>query len=629
MADTVLFVNHRTRRCGVHEFGLEICAQISSSQHFNFVYVECESLDELMRNFDEHRPRAIIFNYHPTTMRWGHLAALAFVGVPTVGVIHDVTSEMADTWKEDFFFRLITHDPHLETSNQLFSRAPRPVPQYRPTSSPPHSDQIRIGSFGFAAPDKGFDQIVLAAQNSFDNCLIRLHIPGGDFYDVAGDSARELVERCRSLVIKPGIMLEAVHDFLSRDQLIEFLASNHLNALFYEPDRGLGGISSAADIALASGRPLALRRGKMFRNFAGANPSIFIDDVTLPEILANGTAPLEPFLSSWTPAALVAAYELVVNKAISEFHTAPPQYRRAAQMSGIMLREYKTKERDLEERLVAMRSQVDSHVAHISELTSNMTAYAQESRRANSRARTAEDVLNNKRPLGRIRQRLRHRRQIVQQFNTLLDDGARAYYESSIRALWRAAPATMQRKIPEANVQQGFMLAAVESLLRKLGSGRILCVGCFEDTACLTLQALGYDVDAIDPDLNFDLAAFKASQPSKVCSYSVVFSTSVIEHVPDDEQFVRDLVEMAAPGGAIVLTCDFRDDWTPDQQKPSSNYRIYTARDMDRLLGAMGQVELIDTPDWLAHYPDFSISEFGTTMHYGFATLAVRRSAQG
>jgi hypothetical protein len=201
----------------------------------------------------------------------------------------------------------------------------------------------------------------------------------------------------------------------------------------------------------------------MFRNFAGANPSIFIDDVTLPEILANGTAPLEPFLSSWTPAALVAAYELVVNKAIREFHTAPPQYRRAAHMSETMLREYKTKERDLEERLVAMRSQVDSHVAHISELTSNMTAYAQESRRANSRARTAEDVLNNKRPLGRIRQRLRHRRQIVQRFNTLLDDGARAYYESSIRALWRAAPANVfnEEQYREFMRQHGYELLLV------------------------------------------------------------------------------------------------------------------------------------------------------------------------
>jgi 2-polyprenyl-3-methyl-5-hydroxy-6-metoxy-1,4-benzoquinol methylase len=358
----------------------------------------------------------------------------------------------------------------------------------------------------------------------------------------------------------------------------------------------------------------------MFRNFARANPSIFIDDITLPEILANGTAPLEPFLSSWTPKALVATYELVVNKAICEFQTAPQQYQRAAQMGETLLQEYKTRERDLEDRLVAM------HNATIF-LNSNMAVYAQESRRANSRVRTAEDALSNKRPLGRIRQRLRHCRQTVRQFNTLLDNDARAYYEPSIRALWRAAPITMQRKIPEANVQQGFMLGAVESLFRKCGAGRILCVGCFEDTACLTLQTLGYEVDAIDPDLNFDLASFKASQPDKVSSYSVVFSTSVIEHVSDDEQFVRDLVAMAAPGGAIVLTCDFRDDWTPDQQKPSSSFRIYTSRDMDRLLAAMGTVELIDVPDWLAHNPDFSISEFGTTMHYGFATLAVRKLA--
>ena len=36
---------------------------------------------------------------------------------------------------------------------------------------------------------------------------------------------------------------------------------------------------------------MALRRGRMFRNFENAEPSIFVDDLSLHQILENGTAP--------------------------------------------------------------------------------------------------------------------------------------------------------------------------------------------------------------------------------------------------------------------------------------------------------------------------------------------------
>jgi hypothetical protein len=102
----------------------------------------------------------------------------------------------------------------------------------------------------------------------------------------------------------------------------------------------------------------------------------------------------------------------------------------------------------------------------------------------------------------------------------------------------------------------------------------------------------------------------------------------VIEHVPEDEAFVADMVAFLAPGGYAVLTCDYNDSWTPDQPKPSTDVRIYTRHDMERLVTAMGDVELLDEPDWEDHVPDFTISEAGNDMHYGFASLAVRRRSR-
>jgi hypothetical protein len=186
MLSTILFVNHRRRKCGVHEFGNEIWGQLAASTRFNFVLMTCDSIDDLLNEVERHEPAARVFNYHPTTMPWAPRAAIVCADVPTVGVIHDVTTEMANAWKGPFFDRLVTHDPGLRSSNSLFVPAPRPLPRYRPSAVPPDTGPIRVGSFGFASPDKGFEQLVQAAQDCFDECVIRLHMPAGDFSDSEG-----------------------------------------------------------------------------------------------------------------------------------------------------------------------------------------------------------------------------------------------------------------------------------------------------------------------------------------------------------------------------------------------------------------------------------------------------------
>jgi hypothetical protein len=132
-------------------------------------------------------------------------------------------------------------------------------------------------------------------------------------------------------------------------------------------------------------------------------------------------------------------------------------------------------------------------------------------------------------------------------------------------------------------------------------------------------------LDAIDPALNVDLRQYCEQHPELYGRYNIVFSTSVIEHVEKDETFVRDMISMTAPGGYAVLTCDFDDKWRPGQVKPSTDVRLYTKEDMARLIAAMGDVELVDEPDWTRDHLDFTISEAGIEMRYAFATLVVRR----
>jgi len=646
-------------------FGSETFDQIKTSEKLSFAYAECGGAKDLGDAIAAHQPDVLIFNHHPTTMSWAPLAA-AVCDLPTIGIVHEATSEMADHWDGTAFDVLVTHDPDLQTTNPNFIRAPRPIPTYRPSSKPPADGPVTIGTFGFPEMDKGFADVVRYAQESFANCRVRIHIPSGDF---SSNVATEVIESCKNAVARNGVELEFRHEFLSRDDLIEFLASNHLNAFLYAPERGAGGISSTTDWALSAARPFALRRGKMFRHFRRAKPSVFVDDLSFAQILQNGLAPLEPFRREWSSQAVARAYEGAVDRVIAlradertwragfvnrAFATVEAQTNSLATERTFLLnavntfaaeRAYLLNAVNTLENALSMHQQLlkDSE-ARIQGLQNrgpsqslkgalhHLSGYVRKVLLPLRSFGASGGIAGFKSEIAAVHQassasensHLKAQPPKVGRFNTLLDDAARRHYAVSIEELWDAAPEMMKRKIKEANVQQGYMLTAVDQLAAgcKLN---ILSVGSFEDTACVALKSRGHVLDEVDPVLNCDLATFLHENPDKLCSYPIVFSTSVIEHVEDDEAFVRDMLRLTAPGGAIVLTCDYCNGWSPDQQKPSSNKRIYTRKDMSRLITAMGEVELIDEPDWDNHDPDFAITEFGREMRYGFATLAVRK----
>lgn len=187
------------------------------------------------------------------------------------------------------------------------------------------------------------------------------------------------------------------------------------------------------------------------------------------------------------------------------------------------------------------------------------------------------------------------------QYNRLLTNQDRERLAPLVQDMFAAAPEMMSRKIPEANVQQAWVLETV----RKTGAKRILCVGCFEDTTLETLRVydLAVNVTAIDPALNYSLHDFrKVNQDTFEC----IFSTSVIEHVQDDEQFIRDLCDCLAVDGVCILTADYRADWQQGAALPATDVRLYTPADiarLGRLLESKG-CYWIDTPA-LAGAPDF------------------------
>ena len=202
-------------------------------------------------------------------------------------------------------------------------------------------------------------------------------------------------------------------------------------------------------------------------------------------------------------------------------------------------------------------------------------------------------------------------------FNRILDDQARKEYQKDIDTLFAFAPKIMARKIPRANVQQAFVLDTVRCFAKP--NAKILSVGSFEDTACDTLIKMGYNVDFIDPAINYDLNTFYKKATLK---YDIIFSTSVIEHVEDDLLFVSQISQLLASEGIGVLTCDYKDGWKKGDHVFPGNFRFYTQSYIkESLLKACSDCELVDDPEWDCPHPDFEYSG----QKYTFASIVFQK----
>jgi SAM-dependent methyltransferase len=211
----------------------------------------------------------------------------------------------------------------------------------------------------------------------------------------------------------------------------------------------------------------------------------------------------------------------------------------------------------------------------------------------------------------------------VTSFNRILDDAARRQYGQVVEKLFEIIPDMMKHKIREANIQQAFVLDTVYRFATRLSSPKILCIGSYNDTAAASLKKLGFGMDEVDPVLNYDLNAFIHKPTTVKESYNVIFSTSVIEHVKNDELFISQIVELLAPEGIAVLTCDYNDQYKPGDKLPKEDFRFYTQNDFrQRLFPLLINCSLLDEPHWNCPTPDFHYSGCA----YTFATFVFKKN---
>ncbi|NDB29634.1 methyltransferase domain-containing protein [archaeon] len=170
--------------------------------------------------------------------------------------------------------------------------------------------------------------------------------------------------------------------------------------------------------------------------------------------------------------------------------------------------------------------------------------------------------------------------------NKLLNQKEFANYQNSLSLLQEHCPEMLSRKIPQANIQQAFTLQTALDLTPK--GGLVLSAGSWEDTATETLKKLGYNVTDVDPMINSDLKTYFDNNQQIHGKLDSVVSTSVIEHVHNDEEFIDCICKLLKSGGYGIVTMDYNNGYlNGGVTKPNEDVRLYTEYDLRIRLNAV------------------------------------------
>jgi hypothetical protein len=291
------FINSKQKQCGIYQYGLRIYTVLR--KQINIEYHEVGTLEEYLRAVAAIKHRVVLVNYHSILFAFLHIAYQC----PSIKYYYIWHEGSLGPVRPGY---MLHSDPDARTG------IPRPLPMMCDTQDHPPTDFSNpiIGSFGFGSPSKGFDLIVRKVQDEFDTATIRLVIPFNEAYDQDGNCAKASADACRLAVTKPGITLEISHDFVTDDEIIQFLSKNDLNIFLYTGDTNNKGrsCSSVVDFALCADRPIAVSSSEMFRH-------VYKDDIcaekrTIRQIIEFGTDHVKALRSKWSHEALTKEFRI-------------------------------------------------------------------------------------------------------------------------------------------------------------------------------------------------------------------------------------------------------------------------------------------------------------------------------
>ena len=234
------------------------CLKLSNKYTLDYIEISAEKR-EIPLGYDFY-----FFNYHPFTMAWMDTSVLKKVfGLVITMILEVLPDDPFVMCPDNHFHGYCVLDPTIRCRNKKVFGFPRPLETIDELLPYKENEIPIIGSFGFATKGKGFQHVVEAVNKEFDQAIVKINIPYGDFVPQSKEYADYIGDLCKKKA-KPGIQVIITHLYMEKRALIDWCAQNTLNCFLY--DRNLPGLAATTDQVIVSGRPLAVSQNDTFRH---------------------------------------------------------------------------------------------------------------------------------------------------------------------------------------------------------------------------------------------------------------------------------------------------------------------------------------------------------------------------
>ncbi len=303
----VFFINPSEPKCGVYQYGINLLTILAKSKKHECAFEYLKDWQLIEERFNQWRPDVMIWNHHP------FIPSPLNNGKPRFDCKH-VLVKHEPTEYEKNYDRVIFSDPTAQDYDNV-RHIGRPLPEYQITPRKHTGSQIKIGLHGFggACATDMIQQVERSCSGHMSNMVFHIHLPYATYGDADGAIARDYARQIIGVLSARRAAWKITHNFIKMEELINWLAQNDVNCYVRELIHWPG-VSSALDLALACGRPIAVNKCEAFRHFWNCEPSICLEDRSLEDIITSGDEPLKPLREKWSADRVLGQIESVIDE---------------------------------------------------------------------------------------------------------------------------------------------------------------------------------------------------------------------------------------------------------------------------------------------------------------------------
>ena len=265
------FINSTKENCGVYQLGLRVWDIVKQTK-LDIEYKEIGSKEEFLKlNFES--IDLLFFNW----IEGGTSGPFSWFNHEMIQYLKSEYDIKTATIVHTFDFNTATFDYCID-QNPHDGGLTRPL--YKFNKPKPKNKIPTLCSFGLAFDHKGFKDVVNKVNNEFEEAIINIHITNAYYGDADGSQCDRIVQDLKTILLKPGIILNITTIFKSNEDLLDFINEADMLVLCYRQGED---ISSTPDYAISTETPIAITNIGQFKHIYKSDIDVNIHN--LMEIL--------------------------------------------------------------------------------------------------------------------------------------------------------------------------------------------------------------------------------------------------------------------------------------------------------------------------------------------------------